>query len=130
MEVYFDDLDPLSILHNVRYLLLFERTIGSFWGVLGLGALQFREEHLHVVRTNHVDYHRPFHGTGRVRVRVWVKRLGRTSMVFACRIMSIKEDVDYATASRVVVCIDPKTWEPTPWNNTFRELVAPYVEAD
>ena len=29
--VYFDDLDALQILHNSRYLLLFERTIGSFW---------------------------------------------------------------------------------------------------
>ncbi len=29
--VYFDDLDAFQILHNARYLLLFERTIGSFW---------------------------------------------------------------------------------------------------
>ena len=31
MGVYFDDLDAFRILHNARYLLLFERTIGSFW---------------------------------------------------------------------------------------------------
>ena len=30
-DVYFDDLDALQILHNAKYLLLFERTIGSFW---------------------------------------------------------------------------------------------------
>ena len=29
--VYFDDLDGFQILHNARYLLLFERTIGAFW---------------------------------------------------------------------------------------------------
>ena len=40
MGVYFDDLDPFQILHNARYLLLFERTLGSFWMELGLGGLQ------------------------------------------------------------------------------------------
>ena len=36
--VYFDDLDAFHILHNARYLLLFERTIGSFWEHLGFGG--------------------------------------------------------------------------------------------
>ena len=36
--VYFDDLDAFQILHNARYLLLFERTIGSFWKRLGWGS--------------------------------------------------------------------------------------------
>ena len=39
MGVYFDDLDAYQILHNARYLLLFERTIGSFWRHLGWGAV-------------------------------------------------------------------------------------------
>ncbi|RYG75210.1 hypothetical protein EON77_11440 [bacterium] len=33
--VYFDDFDAFRILHNSRYLLFVERTIGSFWSRLG-----------------------------------------------------------------------------------------------
>src|SRR6476646_2251373 len=36
--VYFDDLDAFQILHYARYLLLFERTICSFWNHLGWGG--------------------------------------------------------------------------------------------
>ncbi|MBT3219590.1 MAG: acyl-CoA thioesterase, partial [Proteobacteria bacterium] len=58
MGVYFDDLDAFHILHNARYILLFERTLGSFWQLLGLGGL--REEGLpdrfHFVRANHIEY--------------------------------------------------------------------------
>ena len=34
-SIYFDDLDALQILHNSRYVLLIERTIGSFFRHLG-----------------------------------------------------------------------------------------------
>ena len=37
-NVYFDDLDAFQILHNARYLLLIERTIGSFWRRMGWGG--------------------------------------------------------------------------------------------
>ena len=91
MGVYFDDLDPFEILHNARYLLLFERTMGSFWEELGLGALQTRdaEDRFHFVRANHVEYLSPVRGVGSVRVRVWVERLGVTSLTFGFRMMPL-----------------------------------------
>ena len=46
MGVYFDDLDPMHILHNSRYLLLFERTMGSFWQHLGLSEFQIAIEEM------------------------------------------------------------------------------------
>ena len=30
-SIYFDDLDVFGVLHNARYPLLIERTIGAFW---------------------------------------------------------------------------------------------------
>ena len=73
--VYFDDLDIFGILHNSRYLLLFERTIGSFWARLGWsGAHDWKtnpDAH-HLVRANHVEYHRAVQAVGEVRVRVWI----------------------------------------------------------
>lgn len=126
MGVYFDDLDPYQILHNARYILLFERTLGSLWEDMGYGGLQERADAKHLVRANSIEYLRPMRGTGRVRVRVWIDKLGRSSLVFGFRIMPIDEDVDYARGTRAVVHIDGD-WKPAPWGEGFRRRVAPWV---
>lgn len=127
--VYFDDLDAFQILHNARYLLLFEHAIGSFWKHLGWGgALNFNSnpDQYHLVRSNHLEYHRPVVGTGDVRVRVWIEKLGRTSLTFGLRVMPLDEDVDFASGQRVIVRVDPETKLATPWTTPFREVIAPY----
>jgi acyl-CoA thioester hydrolase len=128
--VYFDDLDALQILHNSRYLLLFERTIGSFWARLGwqgpLGS-ERNPERFQLVRANHIEYHRPVTATGDIRVRVWIEKLGRTSLTFGFRALPLDEDSDYATGTRVMVCVDPATRRPTPWTDDFRAMLAPFV---
>ena len=75
-DVYFDDLDAFQILHNARYLLLFERTIGSFWshfGFTGLPSMTTNPDHFQLVRYNELDYLKPVTGIGQVG-----KNLGRT----------------------------------------------------
>ncbi len=128
--VYFDDLDAFQILHNARYLLLFERTIGAFWRHLGWGGtldVQSRPDQFHLVRANHVEYLRPIAGVQQVRVRVWVKKLGTSSLTFGLRLLPMDEDVDHATGERVVVRVHPDTKRPEPWTQQFRETLAPYV---
>ena len=127
--VYFDDLDALQILHNARYLLLFERTIGSFWMRLGWAAFDQHDnpDRHHLVRTNHIEYLRPVTGIGEVRVRIWIEKLGRSSLTFGFRILPMDEDLDYALGSRVIVCVDPKHHRPAPWSDEFRTHVAPFV---
>lgn len=129
--VYFDDLDALQILHNSRYLLLFERTIGSFWTrTMGWGGVleQARNpDSFHLVRANHLEYLRPVTRVGDVRVRIWVEKLGRTSLTFGLRILPLDEDLDYARGSRVLVCIDPKTRRPAPWSDELRSKIAPFL---
>lgn len=127
--VYFDDLDPFGILHNARYLLLFERTLGSFWQHVGLGGLQDNPDHHHLVRANHVEYLAPVGGTGRVRVRVWVDRLGTSSLTFGFRLMPMDEDTDCARGSRTVVRVDPSTRRPTAWSPEFRRIMTPWIGA-
>jgi len=127
MGVYFDDLDPFHILHNARYLLLFERTLGSFWQELGLGALQDSPDQHHLVRANAIEYISPVRGTGSVRVRVWVEKLGTTSLTFGFRLMPMDEDRDHARGTRTVVRVDPQSWRPTPWSEPFRALMQPYI---
>ncbi|HEY8379320.1 MAG TPA: thioesterase family protein [Nannocystis sp.] len=127
--VYFDDLDAFHILHNARYLLLFEHAVGSFWRHLGwAGVLDFNSnpDQFHLVRANTIEYHRPVVGTGQVRVRVWIERLGRTSLTFGLRVMPMDEDIDHATGRRTVVRVDPKTKRPCPWTDGFRAQIAPY----
>ena len=127
--VYFDDLDAFQILHNARYLVLFEHAIGSFWRHLGWGgALDFNSnpDQFHLVRMNHVEYLRPISGTGEVRIRVWVAKLGTTSLTFGLRVMPMDEDVEHATGQRVIVRVHPDTRAPTPWSDEFRESVAAY----
>jgi acyl-CoA thioester hydrolase len=128
--VYFDDLDAFQILHNARYLLLFERTIGSFWRQLGWGGaldVQSNPDQFHLVRANHVEYLRPVNGVGQVRVRVWVEQLGRSSLTFGLRCLPLDEDIDFATGTRVIVRVDPETRRPVPWTESFRKELAPYL---
>lgn len=129
--VYFDDLDPFHILHNSRYLLLFERTIGAFWMELGLGGFAdlHRPEQIHVVARNEIDYVSPVRGVCKVRVRVWVSRVGRTSLTFGMRLLAMDEDIDRARGLRTIVHVDAGTLKPSPWSASVLNAIAPYCDA-
>ncbi|MCB9683733.1 MAG: acyl-CoA thioesterase [Alphaproteobacteria bacterium] len=129
MGVYFDDLDAFYILHNARYLVLFERTLGSFWEMVGMGSFepQSAGDHCHLVRANTIEYLMPVRGTGKVRVRVWVQKLGRTSLTFGFRVMPMDRDEDHATGTRTIVRVDPESQKSLPWTDAFRQRVGPWV---
>jgi acyl-CoA thioester hydrolase len=127
--VYFDDLDHFGVLHNARYLLLIERTIGAFWQKLGWGGLaklNQSPDQFHLVRVNHFEYLRAVQGVDEVRVRIWVERLGRTSLTFGFRMLPVDEDEAYAKGSRVLVCVDRESRRPRAWTDDFRERIHPY----
>lgn len=130
LGVYFDDLDPFHILHNARYVLLFERTLGAFWMDLGFGAFQdaSHPEQFHLVARNEIDYLTPVRGVGKVRVRVWVERIGKTSLTFAFRLLPQDQDIDHARGRRTIVHVDPTTLRPAAWTREVRELLAPFTE--
>lgn len=131
MGVYFDDLDAFYILHNARYLLLFERTLGSFWEHVGIPFEPLSMgDHAHLVRANAIEYLQPFRGTGKVRVRVWIHKLGTTSLTFAFRLMPMDEDVELARGTRTIVRVAPETQRPIPWTDDFRRTVGPWVREE
>ena len=133
MGVYFDDLDAFQVLHNARYLLLFERTIGQFWRHLGWGSLLSptdNPDQYHVVRANHILYDRPVRGVGEVRVRIWVEQLGRTSLTFGMRILPTDNDVPFCTGSRVIVRVDPQDFRPVPWTDALRRQLGPFTATE
>ncbi len=128
--IYFDDLDAFQILHNARYLLLMERTIGSFWKLLGFpNTLEVDEDsdQMHLVRKNVLEYHRPVRGISDVRVRVWVSHLGKTSLTFGFAMMPMEFDDDFATGERVLVRVDSKTRKSTAWSDALRTRLAPWL---
>ena len=129
MGVYFDDLDAFYILHNARYLVLFERTLGAFWQSVGMGGFepQSAGDHCHLVRANTVEYLRPVRGTGQVRVRLSIHKIGTTSWTFAVRLMPMDQDVDCAVGTRTIVRVDPATQQPLPWTDAFRARLADWV---
>lgn len=129
MGVYFDDLDSYQILHNARYFLLFERTLGEFWRELGFGVFQSSKapERFHYVRANSIEYMSPVYGVGRVRVRVWIERLGTTSLTFGFCLMPLNEDRQHAVGERTVVCVDPTTQRPKAWGDNFRKRLEPWI---
>ena len=129
MGVYFDDLDSYHILHNARYFLLFERTLGEFWRELGFGTFQQEgaPELFHYVRANNIEYLSPVFGVGRVRVRVWIEKLGTTSLTFGFCLMPLDEDRQHAVGTRTVVCVDPETHRPRPWGDEFRARLQPWI---
>ena len=127
--VYFDDLDIFGILHNARYPLMIERTIGDFWKRLGWGGmaqLENNPDQFNVVRVNHFEYLRAVHGVDEVRVRIWIEHLGCTSLTFGFRMLPIDEDIEYAKGHRVLVCVDQVSRRPRPWSDSFRTTIAPY----
>ena len=127
--VYFDDLDIFGVLHNARYPLLIERTIGAFWKRLGFGGLaQLAQnpDQFHLVRVNHFEYVRAVKGVDEVRCRIWVKSLGNTSLTFAFSLLPVDQDEPYCTGYRVLVCVDPESQRPRPWSVSFREVLQPY----
>ncbi|MBX5480825.1 MAG: acyl-CoA thioesterase [Myxococcaceae bacterium] len=127
--VYFDDLDAFGILHNARYILYFERTVGSFWKHLGWRGIlddTSNPDQFQLVRANHLEYLRPVIGVGEVRARVWVEKLGRTSLTFGFCLLPLDEDLPYATGTRTMVRIDPRTRKPVEWTENFRKALAPY----
>jgi acyl-CoA thioester hydrolase len=128
--VYFDDLDPFGILHNARYVLLFERTLGSFWMHMGLGRFNEAPDRFHFVRANHVDYLAPIVGPQQVRVRAEIAKLGSSSLTFAFRLMPLDLDEDCAVGTRTVVRVDPTSRRPTPWSDDFRAVLRPWLPVD
>ncbi len=132
MGVYFDDLDPFQILHNARFLLLFERTLGAFWMHVGMGHFQdhAHPDRFHFVRSNHVEYLSPVRGVQKVRVRVWVEKLGNSSLTFGFRMLPMDEDRDHARGSRTVVRVDQDSGRPQPWTESFRDTIRPWVSAE
>jgi acyl-CoA thioester hydrolase len=115
VDVHFDDLDAMGVVHNGRYVLLLERALVAYWTRAGWpvdpAGPRFREAFF-VVREFAITYHVPITRVGPVHVQLWLDHLGNTSAVYGFRVLSEDETVTHAEGRRVQVRIDPATLRP------------------
>jgi acyl-CoA thioester hydrolase len=129
-RVYFDDLDALQILHNVRFLLFVERARGELFNAMGFhwqDDLEDNPDKFHVVAEHNIKYLAPVRGEGDLAVVLRVTHLGNTSLVISARVQSPDGSLRYAEGSTRLVRLDPTTFRPLPWSERFRATVAPLL---
>ncbi|MEU6727880.1 thioesterase family protein [Nonomuraea wenchangensis] len=130
VQVHFDDLDAMGLLHNSRYALLVERAVGAYWQRLGWApdpaGSAFKDVFL-AVREFKVTYHVPIAGPGEPLVHFWIERLGRTSGVYGFRVLSADRAVVHAEGYRVNVNLDPATLRPAPFSDELRTAAEPLL---
>lgn len=129
-RVYFDDLDALNILHNMRYLLFMERARGELLGHLGFrweDDLAVNPDKYHVVAAHEIRYLAPVRGEGELTVELEPVHLGNSSLILAARVRSRHGDVLHADGQTRLVRLDPKTQRPCSWSDRFRAAFGPLV---
>ena len=123
VDVHFDDLDALGMLHNSRYVVLVERALGAYWTERGYtfsAGRPTKPDVFQVVRELRVTYSFPVTQPSRLAVHFWVETMGRSSATYRFRVLSEDLTVVHAEGSRVVVRVDPATRRPTPWTDEAR----------
>ncbi|MFF4426334.1 acyl-CoA thioesterase [Streptomyces sp. NPDC001549] len=124
VQVHFDDLDPLGMVHNSRHALFVERAITAYWQEQGWSMdrdrSRYRDIHL-VVREFLVTYREPIRGAGEICVQFRISRLGRTSVVYEFQVRSADGRCVHAHGRRVQVRVDPESLQPLAFSDELRE---------
>ncbi|MFE5923982.1 acyl-CoA thioesterase [Streptomyces sp. NPDC056468] len=123
VDVHFDDLDPMGMLHNSRYQVWVERAWVE-WGrrhSLG-GGSGFEGDGFQVVKAFTITYDVPVMGVGRCAVHLWIDHMGNTSATAGYRVCSDEGTITHAHGTRTVVRLDNTTLMPTPWSDRAREV--------
>jgi acyl-CoA thioester hydrolase len=125
-RVYFDDLDALNILHNVRFLLFIERARGELFNALGFrweDDLATNPDKFHVVAEHGIKYLAPVRGEGELTVELTPTHLGTSSLIISAEVRAMHGAKVYATSTTRLVRLDPATSKPCPWSDRFREAI-------
>jgi acyl-CoA thioester hydrolase len=129
-RVYFDDLDALNILHNVRFLLFMERARGELFNLLGFrweDDLATNPDKFHVIAEHDIRYLTPVRGEGELCVELSPVHLGKTSFIVRAHVQSTDCRVLHAEGKTRLVRLDPQTFRPCAWSERFRAAFAPLV---
>ena len=131
-RVYFDDLDALNILHNVRFVLFMERARGELFNSLGFrweDDFHVNPDKFHVVAEHQIKYLVPVRGEGELCVELTVNHLGTTSLIVLANVRSTDRATLFAEGTTRLVRLDPSTSRPCPWSARFRDAFGPLAPA-
>lgn len=130
VQIHFDDLDALGMVHNSRYALFIERAITAYWVDRGWSYTADRSQYDDIflaVREFRIEYLAPILGAGDAAVHIWIEHLGRTSVVYGFRVLSADHQVVHASGRRAQVKLDPATLRPSPLSDELRAAAAPLM---
>jgi acyl-CoA thioester hydrolase len=123
VQIHFDDLDAMGVVHNARYVLLLERALAAYWSERGWPfdpAMPHFTDIFFVVREFSITYHAPIATVGTVGVHFWIEHIGTSSVVYGFRVLSDDHSVVHAEGRRVQVKLDPATLRPAPMRDDLR----------
>ncbi|MEM9073048.1 MAG: thioesterase family protein [Myxococcota bacterium] len=129
-RVYFDDLDALNILHNVRFMLFIERARGELLQALGFrwqDPIEVNPDKHHVIAHHTIDYLSPVRGEGELTVEIWPTHLGRTSLVIEACVRARHGSSEHCRSTTRLVRLDPDTHRPCPWSDRMRAAIEPLL---
>jgi len=123
-HIFFDELDPMQMLHNARFAAHVERAVTTFYTESGRRYEMNpadNPDQFHVVRELRIEFLNPVVGPGTMRIDIWLERLGTTSCTYGFQCSNEDGSVPYARGERTIVKIDPSTKRPAPWTDFFRD---------
>ena len=122
-RVHYDMLDFSGVLHNLQYLLLFERARSDFWVNHGMwpGAEGFEDWPFVAVR-HEVDYRAPIRHPTNVAIWCSVPEFGDKSLTFTQKMLM--DDGQIAAENlTILVRVDANTGEAIAWSDRTRNLL-------
>ncbi|HVY49261.1 MAG TPA: thioesterase family protein [Minicystis sp.] len=129
-RVYFDDLDALNILHNMRYILFIERARGELFNQLGFrwdDDVAHNPDKFCVIAEHHIRYLAPVRGECELVVETRIPRIGRTSLLADARVLAADGTTPHAEGQTRLVRLHPETFRPTPWSDRFRAAIEAFA---
>jgi acyl-CoA thioester hydrolase len=133
VEVHFDDLDAMGVVHNGKYAVLLERALAAYWTRRGWAfdpAAPHFPEIFFVVREFSIRYRRPITGVGPVHVHFWIDELGETSVDYLFRVVSADGAALHAEGRRAQTKIDQRTLRPAPLSAAVRDACEPLLSPE
>jgi acyl-CoA thioester hydrolase len=124
--VYWDMLDLLGVLHNARYVVMFERARFDFWSNLGVGPEAPGFDWPYVVARNEVNYKSAIRTEQEVAVTVRIQQIRNSSVTFEHSVVD-EHGVVSADGTTTLVRVDAETYRPVSWSDRFRTMVGPYI---
>jgi acyl-CoA thioester hydrolase len=123
IRVGFDETDAQGVVYYGRYMPYFDRARVEYLRALGiLGHVAGQPEF--AMRVQHVEYHAPARFDDELEVFARVQRVGTTSITWAFDAYKVGSGEHLASATQVVVAIDPGERRAVPVPAAFRAAVA------